>query len=102
MRTGEPHECPLRTPQGPQRQRHDRRAWVRTEPTTRTVRACGGGAGAPAVGGRVRRAGLGDLTVGPRRRVSMLTPTRRNRAEFDGYCFRLADEDDLLALATVD
>jgi hypothetical protein len=35
---------------GPQRQNRDRRACVRTEPTTRTVRAGGGGAGAPAVG----------------------------------------------------
>src|SRR5215217_8770684 len=53
---------PFTHPQGPQRQRRDRRPWVRTEPTTRTVRACGGGAGAPAVGGRGRRTGLGDLT----------------------------------------
>src|SRR6266536_2888547 len=42
----------------------DRRACLRAERSARLLRAGGRGAGEPAVGGRVRRAGLGDLIPG--------------------------------------
>ena len=47
---------------GPQRQDRDRRACLRAESATRPLRARGRGAGGSALGGRVRRACLGDLT----------------------------------------
>ena len=48
---------------GPQRQDRDRRACLCPESSPRPLRAGGRGAGDPAAGGRVRRAGLGDLIL---------------------------------------
>src|SRR5215216_2094518 len=65
---------------GPPRQSDHPRTCLRAERPSRPLRAGRRGAGEPAGGGRVRRAGLGDLTLERCRDFSCGELTRRNTA----------------------